>query len=93
MFRPLCLSIDSCPGPEALGIQRCYLHLSGSASHSLSHLLLSLCMGHLSCSLESHSDGLGVCYDLETKQRLIVEGLVPMVDLIAERSWVTGTLT
>lgn len=92
VFRPLCLSIDSCPDTEDPGIQRHYLHLSGSASHSLSHFLLSLCGGHLFCSLESHCDGLGACYNLEMQQRLTVEGLVPIIDLVVERSWVTGSV-
>lgn len=88
MFRPSCLSWYRSPRH-----QRVCLLLSGSANHSPSHLLLSLCRGHSSCSLESHCDGLGACYDLGMKQRLIVEDLVSVVDLVVERSWVIETLT
>ena len=104
----LCLSIDSYPDTEVLwthlfpslvskeNVQRCQLHLSGSASHRLPHPTSSLCRGHLpwpTSALWGHIVMIWGCRDLEMKQRLIVEGLVPMVDLVVGRSWVTGTLT
>lgn len=85
MFRPSCPSWYRSPRH-----QRLCLHLSGSANHSPSHLLLSLCRGH---SLESYCDGLGACYDLGMKQRLIVEDSVSVLDLVIEKSRVTKTLT